>query len=174
MHGRILLDVDVVVAGVGNVLRGDDGFGVAVAQRMEAAGTPPGVRVLDVGIGGIHLVHELLERARALIVVDAVDLGRPPGTVLVMRPDVKDVHALTAEQRLDELADMHYATPERALMLAHALGVLPETVWLVGCQPSDAERLGEGLSPEVEAAVEPAVGEVRRLLRELGVPWPEP
>jgi hydrogenase maturation protease len=63
---------------------------------------------------------------------------------------------------------MHYATPERALMLAKAVGVLPETTWLVGCQPADAERLGEGLSPEVERAVEPALAEVRRLLRDLG------
>jgi hydrogenase maturation protease len=129
--------------------------------------------VLDVGIGGIHLVHELLDRSLGLVVVDAVDVGRAPGTVLVMHPTVKDVRALTAEQRLDELADMHYATPDRALMLALALGVLPETVWLVGCQPRDADRLGEGLSPEVAAAVEPAIGEVRRLLRDLGVAWPE-
>jgi hydrogenase maturation protease len=130
--------------------------------------------VLDVGIGGIHLVHELLERARALVVVDALELGRPPGTVLVMHPEVKDVHALSAEERLEELADMHYATPERALMLARALGVLPETVWLIGCQPRDADRLGEGLSPEVSAAVESAIAEVRRLLGELGIAWPDP
>jgi hydrogenase maturation protease len=160
------------VAGVGNVLRGDDGFGVVVAQRLEAADPPPGVRVLEVGIGGIHLVHELLERARAVVVIDAVDLGRTPGTVLVLEPDVKDVHSMTPQQRLDELADMHYATPDRALMLARALGVLPEPVWLVGCQPRDSDRLGEGLSPEVEAAVEPAIAEVRRLLRQLGVDWP--
>jgi hydrogenase maturation protease len=161
------------VVGVGNLLRGDDGFGVVIAQRLERADRPPGLRVLEVGIGGIHLVHELLERARALIVVDALDLGRPPGTVVVMQPDVRDVHALTPQQRLDELADMHYATPDRALMLARALGVLPETVWLVGCQPRDADRLGEGLSPEVEAAVEPAIAEVRRLLADLGVHWSE-
>ena len=165
--------MNVVVAGMGNVLRGDDGFGVVVAQRLEAAGAPAGVRVLEVGIGGIHLVHELLDRARAVIVVDAVDLGRAPGTVVVMQPDVKDVHALTPRQRLDELADMHYATPERALMLARALGVLPQVVWLVGCQPRDADRLGEGLSPDVAAAVEPAIAEVRRLVGELGVDWPE-
>jgi hydrogenase maturation protease len=108
-----------------------------------------------------------------VIVVDAVDVGREPGSVVVLHPDVKDVYALTPQQRLDELADMHYATPDRALMLARALGVLPQTVWLVGCQPRDADRLGEGLSPDVAAAVEPAISEVRRLLAELGVAWPE-
>jgi hydrogenase maturation protease len=163
--------MNVVVAGMGNVLRGDDGFGVAVAERLEAADPPPGVRVLELGIGGIHLVQELLDPTEALVIVDAVDLGRPPGAVTVIRPHVRDVTALSLSERHDALADMHYATPERALMLAGALNVLPENVWLVGCQPRDADRLGEGLSPEVEAAVEPAVDEVRRLLAGLGIAW---
>jgi hydrogenase maturation protease len=114
--------------------------------------------VLDVGIGGIHLVQELLDGVDALVVVDAVDLGREPGTVLVIRPEVREPRGR------DDLADMHYATPERALMLANALGVLPETVWLVGCQPLDADRLGDGLSEPVAAAVEPALAEIRRLV----------
>ena len=153
----------VLVAGVGNVLRGDDGFGVAVVQRLEAEGVPPDVRVLDVGIGGIHLVQELLERTDALIVVDAVDLGRPPGTVMVIRPDVRPPSGP------DDLADVHYATPERALMLAGALHVLPAATWIVGCQPTDADALGSGLSREVEAAIAPALADVRRLLAELGL-----
>ena len=162
----------VLVAGVGNLLRGDDGFGVVVADRLAARGVPDGVRVLDVGIGGIHLVQELLDPVDALVVVDAVDLGRPPGTVLVVRPEVRDVGALPPERRRDELADMHYATPERAFMLAGALGVLPAATWVVGCQPLDTERLGEGLSPVVAAAVETAGAEVRQLVRALGVAWP--
>lgn len=153
--------VAVLVACFGNLLRGDDGFGVAVADRLLAEGVPNGVRVLDVGIGGIHLVQELLDPVDALVVVDAVDLGRPPGTVLVMKPDVR------GPEGPDALADMHYATPERALMLAHGLGALPATIVLVGCQPFDAERLGEGLSPPVAAAVEHAVAEVRRLVADL-------
>ena len=157
----------VLIAGVGNVFRRDDGFGVAVVQRLEAEELPPGVRVLDVGIGGIHLVQELLEPTDALIIVDAVDLGRPPGTVMVIRPDVAQPAGP------DDLADVHYATPERALMLAGALDVLPPAMWIVGCQPVDADALGDGLSPEVEAAVEPAVAGVRRLLAELGLSSPD-
>jgi hydrogenase maturation protease len=161
----------VLVAGVGNLLRGDDGFGVVVAQRLLEQGPPGPVRVMDVGIGGIHLVQELLDPAEALIVVDALDLGRAPGTVLVVRPTVRDVTALSAQRRRDELADMHYATPERAFTLARGLGVLPAATWVVGCQPADAERLGEGLSPQVASRVEVAAGEVRRLVTALGVPW---
>lgn len=149
----------IVVAGVGNVLRGDDGFGVVVAQRLAAEELPDHVHVLDVGIGGIHLVQELFEPAAALIVVDAVDLGRAPGTVLVIRPTVREPSGP------DDLADVHYAKPERALMLAGALNVLPAATWLVGCQPRDADRLGEGLSDEVARAVEVAVSEVRALVQ---------
>lgn len=165
---------DVIVAGVGNVLRGDDGFGVVVARRLVAGGVPGGVRVLDIGIGGIHLVQELLAGADALVVADAVDLGRRPGAVVTIRPAVGDVAAMSGMRRRDALADMHYATPERAFMLARALGVLPTESWVVGCQRLEADRYGEGLSEPVAAAVDGAAAEVRRLVAALGVPWPGP
>lgn len=163
----------MIVAGVGNVLRGDDGFGVVVAARLAARPVPREVLVLDIGIGGIHLVQELLEPTDALVVVDAAELGRPPGSVAVIRPEVRDVAAMTLQERHDELADMHYATPERTFMLARGLAILPAVLWIVGCQPSDAERVGEGLSSAMAAGVEPAAAEVRRLVEELGVSWPD-
>jgi hydrogenase maturation protease len=92
--------------------------------------------------------------------------------VLVVRPDVLDVTDLPPTRRRDALADMHYATPERAFMLARALGVLPAATWVVGCQPADTERLGEGLSRPVDTAVTTAAAEVRRLVSGLGIPWP--
>lgn len=168
----MLLAVGVLVAGMGNVLRADDGFGVVVAQRLQAGHLPEGVTVLDVGIGGIHLVHELFDEAEALIVVDALNLNRPPGTVVVMRSDVEDPKAVPPDQRGDDLADMHYATPERALMLARGLDVLPSKVWIVGCQAQETDELATGLSPEVEGAVGQAVEEVKELVRSLGVSWP--
>lgn len=156
--------MQILVAGVGNLLRGDDGFGVKVAWALMNHPFPPEVRVVETGTGGIHLVQEMLTPVDALLVVDAVDLGRPPGTVLVVQPEVIDVHELAPMQRFDALADMHYTKPERAFMLAKALGVLPRQFLIVGCQPVDADRLGEGLSPEVAAAVPVAVGEVERIV----------
>ncbi|MDP9023366.1 MAG: hydrogenase maturation protease [Actinomycetota bacterium] len=161
----------VVVACFGNVLRGDDGFGNVVAERLSAEPLPDGVTVMEVGIGGIHLVQALMDALDALVVVDAVDLGRPPGTVLVMQPDIADVAAMSPEERRDSLADMHYATPDRALMLARALDVLPAEVVLVGCQVADPEMLGEGLTPTLDAAVEPAIAEIRRVVGEFGIVW---
>ncbi len=167
----MLMAIKVLVAGVGNVLRADDGFGVVAAQRLLTRPLPEGVRVVEVGIGGIHLVQDLLDATDALIVLDAVDTGKPPGTVLVLRPEVRDLTSLPPDRRRDQLADMHWASPERAFMLANALGILPEPTWVVGCQPANTDRLGEGLSPEVARAVEPALRELRSLVEGLGIAW---
>ena len=157
----------VLVVGVGNVLNGDDGFGVEVARKLAARPLPEGVRVAETGIGGIHLVHELMDGYDALVVVDAVDRGRPPGTVMVIEAEVLDVSEMAPEARHDLLADMHLATPERALMVAQAVGVLPERTVIVGCQPRQIETLGVGLTDEVAAAVDQAVTEVERCLTAL-------
>lgn len=159
--------MNVLVAGVGQILRGDDGFGVAVVNRLVELDLGASVRVIETGTGGINLVTELFDETDALIVLDAVDQGRPPGTVMIIEPDVRDVDTMPQMERWDFLADMHYTKPESAFMLAKALGVLPQRFLLVGCQPRQTEELEVGLSPEVERAVDVAVAEVRRLIDEL-------
>ncbi len=156
-----------LVAGVGNVLRSDDAFGVRVIERLADIDLGPGVRLMDSGIGGIHLVQELIDPADALLVLDTTDQGRAPGTVMVIEPEVADVADMPMMQRYDFLADMHYAKPESAFMLARALGVLPPVFLLIGCQPVDATTLAIGLSHPVAAAVDVAVIEVQRTLGEL-------
>lgn len=158
--------MSALVACFGNVLRGDDGFGMAVADALFATPLPAATQVMDVGIGGIHLVQELMRGVGLLVIVDAVDLALVAGTVVTQRPHVADVTMLSSEQRRDELADMHVATPERALALARGLGVLPDDTLLVGVQTTDTERVGQGLSATTAAAVPVAVTEVRRLLAE--------
>jgi len=157
----------VLVAGVGNLLRADDAFGVEVAHRLMAMELPEGVKVVETGIGGIALVQELQEGYDALVVVDAVDRGRPPGHVMLILLDVPHVDDMEWGERYDFLADIHLATPERALIMSKALGVLPEDTLMVGCQPVDAETPGIPMSPEVVAAVEVAVKEILRHLGEL-------
>ncbi len=161
----------VTVAGFGNVLRADDGFGVRVVEALLSSDVPDDVRVLEIGIGGIHLVQELLTGTDALILVDAVEVGRPAGTVVVLDPPRTDMSSWSVTQRRDALADVHYATPERALLLAQALDVLPPVVQMVGCQHAEGRGVGIGLSPLVEAAVPVAASEIRRMVTELGCPW---
>lgn len=145
------------------MLRGDDGFGPAVAARLGRL--PAGVEVLETGIGGIALLQEILVGCDGLIVVDAVDRGAAPGTVFAIEPEVADY---------DNVPDMHLATPERVLSMAKGLGCLPACVLLVGCQPADAEGVGVRLSPEVEGAVEIAVQQVREVVEDwLGEELPD-
>ena len=160
----------VLVAGVGNTLRSDDGFGVAVARRLEAMSLPEGVRVVETGISGMTLVQELMDGYDALIVMDTVDRGRAPGTVMLIEPDIPDARKMSHDQQHQLIADTHLATPSRVMMMAKAMGSLPERVLLVGCQPVDAETLGMELSPEVTAAVDVAVAEVQRHLDHLCTP----
>ncbi len=160
----------VLIAGVGNVLRADDAFGVEVARRLEAMALPAGVKVVETGIAGIALLTEIQDGWDVLVVVDAVDHQRPHGTVMLIEPEVIDVHELTWAQRGDLLADMHLATPDRVLMLAKALEVLPPKVLMVGCQILDPDAVGEEMTPPVTAAVDVAVREVLRYVNDLVAP----
>jgi hydrogenase maturation protease len=142
----------VLVACVGNVLRGDDGFGRAVAERLVL---PGGAQVVETGIGGIALLQELLDGCDGLVLVDAVDRGAAPGTVFHITPEVGDA---------EHVADVHLANPERVLTMAKSMGALPGRVAIVGCQPAEVDELGEGLSPEVERAVGVAAQRVEQLV----------
>lgn len=164
----------LVVACFGNVLRGDDGVGIALAEQLRAENPPPGVEVVEVGIGGLHLVHELMTPADGLIVADAVDLGRPPGTVIVMHPEVPDATTWSAAEQQDRLVDAHYATPERALLLARGLGLLPERTTLVGIQADGTGYWGEELSATAAGALSGASAQIRGIVREFGLNWPDP
>ncbi len=157
----------ILVAGVGNVLRGDDAFGVEVANRLLERDNRPEVSVVETGIAGIQLVQDLQEGFDAVIVVDTVDRGRDPGTVMTIDYEVIDVHELDHNTKYDLLADMHLATPERSLMVARAIGVLPPVVRMVGVQPIDADTMHLGMSDIVTQAIEIAVAEVDRCVESL-------
>ncbi len=158
----------VLVAGVGNTLRVDDGFGVVVARRLQALALPAGVHVLETGTSGMTLVQELMEGYDALIVLDIVDRGRPPGTIMLIEPDLPDATLMSHDQRHSLTGNTHLANPSSVMMMAKAMGNLPPRVLFVACQPFDAVGLGMDLSPEVSAAVEVAISEVCAQLDRLG------
>jgi len=156
----------VLVAGMGNDLRQDDGFGIAVIRRFEAVGVPDGVRVYESGIAGIGLVQELMDGYEALIIVDATDRSEAPGTVFLLEADVPAQEELTEESRQEFLADTHLTVPSQALTLARAIGILPSRVYILGCQPKETD-LGMDLSEPVERGVVEAVERLRILLEQL-------
>ncbi len=152
-----------LVAGMGNVLEEDDGFGVRVLEALAHEELPEGVRLTEVGTGGIHLVQDLMDGYDALILVDAVDREGEPGTVYTLRPEVPDLDDFDEDERGRFLADTHYTVPAKVLVMAQALGILPERLYIVGCQPGRTE-LGLDLTERVDRAVGRGVAEVRRLL----------
>ncbi|MDQ6737593.1 MAG: hydrogenase maturation protease [Gemmatimonadota bacterium] len=148
-----------LIAGFGNVLRGDDAFGVEVIHRLEALGVDqPGIELMEVGTGGIRLAQELLTPCDCLIIADAMTQGCAPGTVYVL--EVESV------ERVNEV-DMHVAIPSHALSVAQALGVLPSRVVLVGCEPLIVDELTWDMSEPVRLAVGVAVERIQGLLAEL-------
>ena len=159
--------MNILVAGVGNVLRSDDAFGVEVANRLLERPEIPNVTVVETGIAGIQLVSDLQDGYDAIIVIDTVDRERSPGTVMTIDYDVIDVHELDHNVKYDLLADMHLATPERSLMVARALGVLPPIVKMVGVQPVDVDTMAIGMSDIVANAVDVAIKEIDRCIDSL-------
>ncbi|CAA9433389.1 MAG: hypothetical protein AVDCRST_MAG37-766 [uncultured Rubrobacteraceae bacterium] len=156
----------VLVAGVGNDLLGDDGFGIAVVRRFSEDGVPEGVEVFESGIAGIRMVQELMDGYEALVVVDATDRGEEPGTVYLLEVEVPDPDELTEEDRQDFLADTHLTVPSKALTLARAIEVLPPRVYILGCQPKECE-LGMGLSEPAEKGAAEAIERLRELTTRL-------
>jgi len=149
----------VLVAGAGNVFRGDDGFGVEVVRRLAGTPLPPGVSVQDYGIRALHLTYALLEPLDLLIVVDAVSQGEAPGTLYLLEPDALGETA--------EPTDPHGMSLTTVFSSARALGGTLPRVLIVGCEPED---LGEtmALSRPVERAIDPAVRMIHEILaREL-------
>ncbi|GAA4209786.1 hydrogenase maturation protease [Streptosporangium oxazolinicum] len=145
----------ILVAGVGNVFLGDDGFGVAVARHLARADLPGEVEVRDFGIRGVHLAYELTGGGYdTTILVDAVSRDGPPGTLYVLEPSAGDVPG--------SFADAHSMTPETVLSLVGVLGGEAGHILLVGCQPADTSP-----GMELSAPVADAVGRAADLVVEL-------
>ena len=152
------VEQQVLVAGIGNLFRNDDGFGPEVVRRLALSGDlPPGVRAVDYGIRGMHLAYDLLDGVDALVIVDALPGTAAPGTIRVLEVGPGDLGS--------GAFDPHGMAPVAVLASLRDLGGgLPPT-YVVGCVPADTEE-GIGLSPEVEAAVPTAMETVRTVLAE--------
>ncbi|CCG03937.1 hydrogenase maturation protease [Blastococcus saxobsidens] len=161
----------VLVAGIGNVFLGDDGFGVEVVTGLDPADLPDAVDVVDYGIRGVHLAYELLDgRYSTVVMVDAVPLDEPPGTLAVLEVPLDD-----EREPVDALAvpavDGHGMSPIAVIDLMRSLGGAVERVLVVGCRPAVIEERME-LSAVVQAAVEPARRLVADVVRDL-LPGPQ-
>ena len=157
---------DILIAGIGNIFNGDDGFGVAVAQRLAQRAMPEAVQVVDFGIRGIDLTYALLDPYRAVVLVDAAPMGRPPGTISIVEPHIADENSPPPEGLA---VSGHALDPATVLSLAATLGGTCRRVLLVACEPLDlgGEDGAMGLSPPVAAAVDTAVAAIDELMPRL-------
>jgi hydrogenase maturation protease len=154
----------VLIAGVGNLLRGDDGFGVEALRLLQQKIDIPGVEFFETGIAGISLVQRLMDSFDALVIVDALNRGGAPGEVYVLEPELDSLGKASAS---DEAIDLHQADPEGVLRLAGALSVLPKHVWIVGCQAVGCDDLGAPLSKPVAHALPVVAERVQEIIENL-------
>ncbi len=148
----------VLVAGIGNIFLGDDGFGTEVAQRLGARPQPDGVKVTDFGIRGLHLALELMEGYDLVVLVDAVRRGDPPGTVSVIEPDTSDLGG-------EASPDAHDMDPVTVLRLLADMGGEIDQLLLVAGEVAETDEQ-IGLSVPMAAAVDEAVRVVENLVAE--------
>jgi hydrogenase maturation protease len=152
----------ILVAGIGNIFLGDDAFGVEVVRRLARRELPDEVRVVDFGIRGLDLTYALLDGYEAVILVDALPRGEPPGTLYVLEPARGEAAHMPLEA--------HSMDPVKVLRLAEAMGGRVERLLLIGCEPTplrDEEDMREGLSDPVRASVEEAVRLIESLVARL-------
>ena len=139
----------ILVMGVGNILRGDDGFADAVLNRLEQEQLPESVELFDAGTSAIDLM-EVFNGRQKLIVLDAVRGGQAPGTLYRFSPDQVEDQALP-------MNTLHQVSLLETLRLGELVDCKPKETVVIGCQPENTD-LGIGLSEAVKAQVERAAG----------------
>jgi len=145
------------VIGIGNPMMGDDGIGPRLIAELE--GTVPGFDLVDIGTGGVQLVH-ILARYDAVILIDAADMGLPPGECRTFSPD--DIVSLKQTRAYSP----HDWDLLRSVQLSRSLGEAPGRILVFAVQPSSVE-MREGVSPELEREVPRYVVELRRSIAAL-------
>src|SRR5262245_3312019 len=152
----------ILIAGIGNIFIGDDGFGSEVARRIEQRPMTAAVRVVDFGIRALDFAFALLDGYDTVIIVDATQRGGEPGTIYLIDPDLNELDSNTG-------VEAHSLDPMRVLALARSMGAELKNIRIVGCEPesfgpSDEGRMG--LSPVVTAAVDHAIEAIESLIQE--------
>lgn len=147
--------MNVLVAGIGNIFFGDDGFGPEVARAL-AAQPIEGATIGDYGIRGMHLAYDLVSGYDRAFLIDAVPRGGTPGTLYVIEPEMR---------RSDAAPDPHRMDLENVFAFVRTLGGVAPPITIVGCEPTGSfEEIG--LTEAVRGAVAPAVELVQRLVAE--------
>ena len=151
----------VLVAGLGNIFLGDDGFGAEVARRLATASLPEWVQVADYGTSGMHLMYDVADGFDTVILIDAAPRGGEPGAVYLLELDPADPGE--PGSAVSPFFDAHGMQPDVVLGMLGVLGGQTHRILVVGCEPASTDY-GIGLSEPVAAAVDTAVAMVTDLV----------
>ena len=140
---------ETLVIGLGNPIMGDDDLGLAALARLEREWRlPPAVRLVDGGTWGMRLLP-VIERAAAILLLDAIDAGRAPGDLIVLERE-------ELPRLLQHKLSSHQVVMAEVLALAELRGTIPGRLAAVGLQPKRIE-MSTSLSPEVVAGLDNVV-----------------
>ncbi|MEH3412724.1 HyaD/HybD family hydrogenase maturation endopeptidase [Phytobacter diazotrophicus] len=152
----------ILVLGVGNILLSDEGIGVRVIEALEQRYVmPEGVEVLDGGTAGMELLEAMANRTHLIIVDAIVSRKSEPGALLLLRDE--EVPVL-----FNNKISPHQLGLSDVLSALRFTGEFPDNITLVGVIPHSLEP-NIGLTPIVEASLEPALQAVLMALQESGV-----
>ncbi len=156
----------ILIAGIGNIFLGDDGFGCEVLRRLVGRTWPDNVRVVDFGIRGFDLAYTLMDGYDVTVLVDATPRGGSPGTLYTIEPDLNELDNLDPHVLMVET---HGMNPLKVLGMVKSMGGEFKRILLVGCEPQTfgPEEGQMGLSERVEAAVDEAVKVVESLIAKI-------
>ncbi len=163
----------ILIACIGNIFLGDDGFGVEVAQRLAGRTYPEGVQVVDFGIRGMELAYTLLDHYDTLVLVDAIQRGGQPGTVYLIEPELTNLSPEKGAEAGRVALDAHSMDPVKVLAFARAIGAQTIPTLLVGCEPAafggtdDYTEMQMGLSEPVQSAIDEAVKMIDSLIEKM-------
>jgi hydrogenase maturation protease len=145
---------------LGNPLMRDEGIGVRLASELSPRlADHPDVEVLDLGTGGLTVMHAIAGRER-VVFVDCAIMGEPPGVIRRFTPE--EVHSKKVRTRYS----LHEGDLLDTLKLAHSLGECPGNIVIFGIEPKEVAP-GEGLTEELQSNI---WHYIETILKELGIP----
>lgn len=144
----------MMVLGLGNLLLGDEGFGIHVIRRLKEVGLPRQIRIEEGGVGGFNLLGHL-DGVKRLLVVDVMMLKSPSGELKLFWPGSK------LEEPRKQILSFHQVGVLELVQMWGLLGHEPEIIFLV-TRPGKMEWSTE-LSPPLQSAVPEATDLIRRL-----------
>lgn len=148
----------ILIAGIGNKLMSDDGFGPRVIEELAKFKLPSCVDVVDYGTSAFKVLFDLKDYD-SVIFVDAIDKEKLAGEIIIIKPHLTDVEGETLR------ISLHEVELEKLLKIAKKLNTVPNEVIIVGCQPKILSS-GIKMSKEVEEAVKKAAKIILKIVKE--------